>query len=103
MKRDLARNLNTDEAAVMGAVYKAADLSTGFKVNKFLVKDAVLYPIQVCLKVPLQNLLPTLRKFKNFRKGSAQNFEIFQASSEVFSNKFYKFYKLETLKDRVNS
>lgn len=48
VKRDLARNLNTDEAAVMGAVYRAADLSTGFKVQKFLVKDAVIYPIQVC-------------------------------------------------------
>ncbi|XP_072153821.1 hypoxia up-regulated protein 1 isoform X2 [Bemisia tabaci] len=47
VKRDLARNLNTDEAAVMGAVYRAADLSTGFKVQKFLVKDAVIYPIQV--------------------------------------------------------
>lgn len=31
----------------MGAVYKAADLSTGFKVTKFLTKDAVLYPVQV--------------------------------------------------------
>lgn len=31
----------------MGAVYKAADLSTGFKVAKFITKDAVIYPIQV--------------------------------------------------------
>lgn len=31
----------------MGAVYKAADLSTGFKVTKFLTKDAVIYPVQV--------------------------------------------------------
>ncbi|CAG9820162.1 unnamed protein product [Phaedon cochleariae] len=45
--RDLAKNLNTDEAAAMGAVYKAADLSTGFKVAKFITKDAVLFPIQV--------------------------------------------------------
>lgn len=47
VKQDLAKNLNTDEAAAMGAVYKAADLSTGFKVAKFITKDAVLYPIQV--------------------------------------------------------
>lgn len=31
----------------MGAVYKAADLSTGFQVKKFLTKDGVLFPIQV--------------------------------------------------------
>ena len=30
---ELGKNLNTDEAAAMGAVYKAADLSTGFKVK----------------------------------------------------------------------
>lgn len=47
VKMDLAKNLNTDEAAAMGAVYKAADLSTGFKVKPFLTKDAVIFPIQV--------------------------------------------------------
>lgn len=45
--RELGKNLNTDEAAAMGAVYKAADLSTGFRVKKFLTKDAVLFPIEV--------------------------------------------------------
>lgn len=45
--QDLAKNLNTDEAAALGAVYKAADLSTGFQVKKFITKDAVLFPIQV--------------------------------------------------------
>lgn len=44
---ELSKNLNTDEAAVMGAAYKAADLSTGFKVKKFITKDAVLFPILV--------------------------------------------------------
>merc|ERR1711981_1331618 len=33
---ELGKSLNTDESAAMGAVYKAADLSTGFKVKKFL-------------------------------------------------------------------
>lgn len=47
IKQELAKNLNADEAACMGAVYRAADLATGFKVKKFVVKDAVLYPIQV--------------------------------------------------------
>ena len=34
--RELGKSLNTDEAAAMGAVYKAADLSTGFKVCRLL-------------------------------------------------------------------
>merc|ERR1712002_1195356 len=33
--QELGKSLNTDESAAMGAVYKAADLSTGFKVKKF--------------------------------------------------------------------
>uniref|UniRef100_A0A182MPB6 Hypoxia up-regulated protein 1 n=1 Tax=Anopheles culicifacies TaxID=139723 RepID=A0A182MPB6_9DIPT len=45
--QELAKNLNADEAACMGAVYRAADLATGFKVKKFITKDAVLFPIQV--------------------------------------------------------
>lgn len=44
---ELSKNINTDEAAAMGAVYKGADLSTGFKVKKFLTKDAVVFPVQV--------------------------------------------------------
>lgn len=44
---DLGKNLNTDESAAMGAVYKAADLSSGFKVKKFITKEAVLLPIDV--------------------------------------------------------
>ncbi|CAH0560825.1 unnamed protein product [Brassicogethes aeneus] len=47
VKQELAKNLNTDEAAAMGAVYKAADLSTGFQVKKFITKDAVVFPIHV--------------------------------------------------------
>ena len=31
-----------------GAVYQAAELGKGFKVKKFVVKDANVYPIQVC-------------------------------------------------------
>merc|ERR1719244_850410 len=45
--QELGKSLNTDESAAMGAVYRAADLSTGFKVKKFLTKDAVIFPIDV--------------------------------------------------------
>ncbi|KAL9965587.1 hypothetical protein ACROYT_G029408 [Oculina patagonica] len=46
-KSELGKNVNTDEAAALGAVYQAANLGKGFKVKKFLVKDANVYPIQV--------------------------------------------------------
>lgn len=46
-REDLGKSINTDEAAALGAVYQAAHLSKGFKVKKFVVKDANLYPIQV--------------------------------------------------------
>ncbi|XP_047099616.1 hypoxia up-regulated protein 1 isoform X1 [Schistocerca piceifrons] len=52
---ELGKSINTDEAAALGAVYKAADLSTGFKVKKFLTKDAVLFPIQVVFERELEN------------------------------------------------
>ena len=44
---DLGKSLNTDEAAAMGAVYQAAALSKGYRVKKFIVKDANQYPINV--------------------------------------------------------
>ncbi|TRY72547.1 hypothetical protein TCAL_12730 [Tigriopus californicus] len=53
--RELGRNLNTDEAAAMGAVYRAADLSTGFKVKKFITKDGVLFPIDVDFEREYEN------------------------------------------------
>ncbi|XP_066603454.1 hypoxia up-regulated protein 1 [Prorops nasuta] len=47
VKTELSKNINTDEAAALGAVYRAADLSQGFQVKKFVTKDAVLFPIQI--------------------------------------------------------
>ncbi len=44
---ELGKSINTDEAAAMGAVYQAASLSKGFRVKKFLIKDANQYPINV--------------------------------------------------------
>ncbi|KAJ2951584.1 hypothetical protein O0L34_g13736 [Tuta absoluta] len=44
---DPARSINADEAACMGAVYRAASLATGYKVAPLSVRDAVLLPVQV--------------------------------------------------------
>ena len=52
--RELGKNLNTDESAAMGAVYRAAELSTGFKVKKFLTKEGVLFPIDVDFERPIE-------------------------------------------------
>lgn len=46
-KKELGKNINTDEAAALGAVYKGADLTAGFKVKRFLVKDLNLFPVDV--------------------------------------------------------
>lgn len=58
---ELGKNLNADEAATMGAVYRAADLATGFKVKKFIVKDAVLFPIQVVFERESGGKKPVVR------------------------------------------
>ncbi|XP_046716925.1 hypoxia up-regulated protein 1 [Silurus meridionalis] len=46
-KEELAKNINADEAAALGAVYQAAALSKAFKVKPFLIRDAAVFPIQV--------------------------------------------------------
>lgn len=46
-REELGKGINTDEAAALGAVYQAAHLGKGFKVQKFNVKEAIVYPIQV--------------------------------------------------------
>ncbi|XP_068237926.1 hypoxia up-regulated protein 1-like [Palaemon carinicauda] len=53
--RELGKNINADEAAAMGAVYRAADLGQGFKVKKFHVKEAVLFPIEVDFDRQIEN------------------------------------------------
>lgn len=47
VSEELGKGINTDEAAALGAVYQAANLGRGFKVKKFAIKDAVIYPITV--------------------------------------------------------
>lgn len=53
--RELGKNINADEAAAMGAVYRAADLGQGFKVKKFHVKEAVIFPIEVDFDRQIEN------------------------------------------------
>lgn len=55
VKTELSKNVNTDEAAALGAAYKAADLSQGFKVKKFVTKDAVVFPIQIVFDRVIDN------------------------------------------------
>jgi len=50
-REDLGKGINTDEAAALGAVYQAAHLGKGFKVKKFGIKDATIYPIKVSASV----------------------------------------------------
>ena len=55
INRELGKNLNTDESAAMGAVYKAADLSSGFKVPVSLLNAAylrfIIYMMHILLKL----------------------------------------------------
>lgn len=46
-QEDLGKSINTDEAAALGAVYKAASLMAGFKVKRFIVKDLNMFPVDV--------------------------------------------------------
>ncbi|VEL08884.1 unnamed protein product [Protopolystoma xenopodis] len=46
-KTELGKGINTDEAAALGAVYQAAYHSPGFRVMRFIVKDASPYAIAV--------------------------------------------------------
>lgn len=43
----IAQNVNQDEAAVLGAGFRAAALSTSFRVREIMVKDKCLFPVRV--------------------------------------------------------
>ena len=47
VQKALTKSMNTDEAAALGAVYRAADLSKGFKVKKLMTRDVVITPIEI--------------------------------------------------------
>ncbi|KJE95164.1 hypoxia up-regulated protein [Capsaspora owczarzaki ATCC 30864] len=46
-RTELGKNINADEAAVMGAAYQAAALSKAFRVKPFDVTNRVLFPVRV--------------------------------------------------------
>uniref|UniRef100_A0A0B7BAA7 Hypoxia up-regulated protein 1 n=2 Tax=Arion vulgaris TaxID=1028688 RepID=A0A0B7BAA7_9EUPU len=49
---DLGKSINTDEAAALGAVYKAASFSKMIKVKSFEVLEGNVYPISVVYERP---------------------------------------------------
>lgn len=53
----LTKSLSSAYVFHLGAVYQAAELGKGFKVKKFVVKDANVYPIQVCFRNKAQHLI----------------------------------------------
>lgn len=70
VKTELSKNINTDEAAVLGAVYKAAELSQGFKVKKFINKDAVLFPIQIVFERTVEDQVKQVMRIVEIRAGT---------------------------------
>ncbi|GAA5804422.1 hypothetical protein HPULCUR_009915 [Helicostylum pulchrum] len=47
----IAKNVNGDEAAVLGAAFRGASLSNQFRLSKqFIIKDVTLFPVQVSYK-----------------------------------------------------
>ncbi|XP_017791456.1 PREDICTED: hypoxia up-regulated protein 1 isoform X2 [Habropoda laboriosa] len=83
---ELSKNINTDEAAALGAVYKAADLSKGFKVKKFVTKDAVLFPIQITFDRTVDNRVKQVKKslFSRMNPYPQKKIITFNKYSETF-------------------
>ena len=47
----IAKNVNADEAAVLGAAFRGASLSNQFRLSKQIsIKDVTLFPIEVSYK-----------------------------------------------------
>lgn len=47
----IAKNVNADEAAVLGAAFRGATLSTQFRLSKQIsIKDVTLFPVEVSYK-----------------------------------------------------
>src|SRR5690606_13017940 len=53
LKLELSKNVNSDEAASLGAAYLAAGLSKGFKIMQFDIKELNLFPITIDFERPL--------------------------------------------------
>lgn len=47
----IAKNVNADEAAVLGAAFRGASLSNQFRLSKQIsIKDVTLFPVEVTYK-----------------------------------------------------
>lgn len=118
MKReDLGKSINTDESAALGAVYRAADLTTGFKVKRFLIKDVNMFPVDVSFyrKTTLENAQPGSRivtrtlfhrlnpipqkKVMTFNKQAADfRFNVSYGDTSIFSGELKRYLDLGSLK-----
>ncbi|RYP07875.1 hypothetical protein DL764_002241 [Monosporascus ibericus] len=85
----LRSNVNSDEAAVFGAGFRAADISPSFRVKEIRVSDAASYPVYMKWKTdqekPQQQRLWTERSLL----GAAPK-EITFANHEDFELRFYQ-------------
>ncbi|CAG8539513.1 9442_t:CDS:10 [Ambispora leptoticha] len=63
----IAKNVNGDEAAALGAVFRGAGLSGQFKVKEIKVKDLIIYPIDVEYTMDPKEAEDGTMKSKNFR------------------------------------
>jgi len=86
-KKELGKNLNTDESAAMGAVYRAADISSGFKVKKFITKEAVVFPLDVTFERELED---TPGEFKKVRRTLFSRMNPFPQKKIMTFNKHIK-------------
>ncbi|CAG8495404.1 2173_t:CDS:10 [Ambispora gerdemannii] len=63
----IAKNVNGDEAAALGAVFRGAGLSGQFKVKEIKVKDLIIYPIEVEYTMDPKETEDGTIKSKSFR------------------------------------
>lgn len=114
---DLGKSINTDEAAALGAVYRAADLTTGFKVKRFLIKDVNMFPVDVSFfrktitesgqpgaKVVTRTLFHRLnpvpqKKVMTFNKQDSDfKFNVSYGDTSIFSAELKRYLDLGSLK-----
>merc|ERR1712042_320009 len=85
--QELGKSLNTDESAAMGAVYRAADISSGFRVKKFITKEAVVFPLDVTFERELED---TPGEFKKVRRTLFSRMNPFPQKKIMTFNKHIK-------------
>jgi hypoxia up-regulated 1 len=80
----LGKSINADEAACLGASYRSAALSKAFRLKKFEVKDASLFPVKLTYEKPIFTEAPAAEEgaepaeftpeFKEFKETSVTMF-----------------------------